>query len=106
MTTFGDRLRDLRERKQLSQNELSKVFGLTASTISQYEANKRKPDSEILKGIAEYFGVSIDYLLSVNQSEQPNTTSSSLHTNNDAVWYNIDVVPMQHKMRRDIYVFN
>jgi transcriptional regulator with XRE-family HTH domain len=64
--TFGKRLRQLRENKQLSQLDLSKLLNIANSTLSLYEADKRFPEPEILKRIADFFGVSIDYLLGHN----------------------------------------
>jgi len=60
---FGEILKDLRKQHGLSQDDLAKVLGISKSTIGMYEQGKRSPHSdEILKGIATYFGVSIDYL--------------------------------------------
>lgn len=61
--SFGKRLRSLREDKKLTQAELAAILGLGESTISFYEADKRKPDHDILVSIADYFDVSLDYLL-------------------------------------------
>ncbi|APC08571.1 helix-turn-helix domain-containing protein [Neomoorella thermoacetica] len=63
MKTLGERLRKLREEKGLTQIELAKKLSLANSTISQYEANKRTPDPPTLQRLADFFGVSIDYLL-------------------------------------------
>lgn len=60
---FGDILRSLRKEKGLTQAELAKAFSLGESTVSFYESNKRTPDYEILKKFADYFDVSVDYLL-------------------------------------------
>ncbi|MDC0763466.1 helix-turn-helix transcriptional regulator [Brevibacillus sp. AG] len=63
MTSFGMRLRELREGKDLSQEELGAKFGLGKVTISGYELSKRQPTLELIVGFAEFFGVSTDYLL-------------------------------------------
>ncbi|MDS1004925.1 helix-turn-helix transcriptional regulator [Clostridium sporogenes] len=60
---FGDRLKDLRERKQLTQNEFASILGIGRTTLSHYELNNREPDFETLEKIANYFDVSIDYLV-------------------------------------------
>jgi transcriptional regulator with XRE-family HTH domain len=60
---LGKRIEKLRKQKGLTQSELGKAFGFRDSTISQYETGKRKPDSDTLGKIADYFGVSTDYLL-------------------------------------------
>lgn len=60
---FGERLAKLRKEKGLTQEELAKALNITRSALSLYEIGKRDPDTETLKKMAEYFGVSIDYLL-------------------------------------------
>ena len=61
--TFGTRLRILRLQKDLTQADLAKSLGLGESTVSFYESDKREPDYRTLKQIANFFGVSTDYLL-------------------------------------------
>ncbi|WP_076178653.1 helix-turn-helix domain-containing protein [Clostridium botulinum] len=60
---FGDRLKELREQKQLTQNEFASILGIGRTTLSHYELNNREPDFETLEKIANYFDVSIDYLV-------------------------------------------
>ena len=64
--TFGKRLRDLRNERQLSQTELGKLFGLAGTTISQYESGLRFPDQKTLISICSYFDISSDYLLGLS----------------------------------------
>lgn len=69
MPTFGERFKQLRNEKGLKQEELinqfnkSFHFGFTKSAISQYENNKRIPEIQALSAFADYFNVSVDYLL-------------------------------------------
>lgn len=60
---FGERLKTLRENANLYQKELGDVLDVTSQTISGWEINRTKPDYNMLKRIANYFGVSTDYLL-------------------------------------------
>ena len=61
--TFGKRLRALREEKNMSQIELSKQLKITSQALSQYELGKRMPDTFMLEKLADFFDVTIDYLL-------------------------------------------
>ena len=62
--TFGDRLRKLREQKGITQKELGKVINTSDRVIGYYEANDRFPkDENILRTIADFFDVSVDYLV-------------------------------------------
>lgn len=57
------RLKELRKKEKLTMVELSEKLHLSQSTISLYESGKREPDVNTLKKIANFFNVSIDYLL-------------------------------------------
>ncbi len=61
---FGDRLKKLREEKNITQKELGIIVGVSDRVIGYYEANNRFPkDETILKKFADYFDCSLDYLL-------------------------------------------
>lgn len=57
MNSFGSRLRNLRKQDNLTQIELGKAIGVSKSTVSLYEHNRREPDFETLEKIADYFNV-------------------------------------------------
>lgn len=63
------RLRQLRENQKLSQAELGEALGMNQNTISRYETGMREPSNRDLILIADYFGVSVDYLL--GRTENP-----------------------------------
>ncbi len=60
---FGEILRELLEERDISQKEAAEDLNLAASTFGNYVRSVREPDCETLKRIADYFEVSIDYLL-------------------------------------------
>lgn len=66
---FGDRLKELRKNKNLTQEEFGKLFGVAKNTVSYWEANTSKPDIDLIKEIAQYFNVTTDYLLGLNQND-------------------------------------
>lgn len=74
--TFGQRFKQLRVEKNLTQQELAedfnKIYGhnFAKSSISQYENDKRRPETEALKHFSLYFNVSIDYLLGVSDDRK------------------------------------
>lgn len=68
---LGNRLKNLREEKDLYQKDLAKIFGISAGAIGLYENNRRTPDMELLKEMAEYFNVSTDYLLGKSDLRNP-----------------------------------
>ncbi|EJR09136.1 hypothetical protein II9_05567 [Bacillus cereus MSX-D12] len=60
---FGQNLRKLRNSKGISLSKLGKELGVTGSAISAWELGKKEPSFDMLKKIASYFMVSINYLL-------------------------------------------
>lgn len=63
MKKFGENLRKLRDRHDMTQEALGKLLNVTQSTIAYYESGKKQPTLETLLIIADYFEVSTDYLL-------------------------------------------
>lgn len=58
-----NRIKMLREELGLSQSEFANKIGLTQQSISLYEKEDRKPSQDVLEALADFFHVSIDYLL-------------------------------------------
>ena len=57
------RLKELRDRRGISQLKLAMDLGLTQNSVSRYESGAREADYKTLIALADYFGVSVDYLL-------------------------------------------
>lgn len=74
MSTFGYRFKTLRKEKDLTQRELVEDFNrkynydFNRPAISNYEHNRRIPETEALKAFADYFNVSVDYLLGISDN--------------------------------------
>lgn len=60
---FPDILKHLRKSENMNQLELANAIGVSRSTIGMYESGQREPDFETMEAIADYFNVSMDYLL-------------------------------------------
>lgn len=60
---FSIRLKELRKKKNLLQKDIANMLKISTSAYGFYEQGKREPDYETLKKLANYFKVSIDYLL-------------------------------------------
>lgn len=63
--SVGERIAKLRERRGLSQAQLAKELNVATSTLGMWETGKRGLKDDTLKMIAEFFGVSSDYLLGI-----------------------------------------
>ncbi len=64
---LGTRIQNARERKGLSASEAAKLVGVSKSTWSLYESDKRTPSVDTLKIIAEKLNVSMDYLVGLKR---------------------------------------
>lgn len=60
---FGERVKTLRIKKNIKQSELGKIVGLTYTAISDIERGRRTTTMEKLDALADYFEVSVDYLM-------------------------------------------
>ena len=58
-----NRIKDLREDRDLRQIDLANATGIDQRTISNYETGRSNPDCDALIRLADFFGVSIDYLV-------------------------------------------
>lgn len=61
--SFGERLKQLRMERKLNQSHCADIFNLSSSAIGSYERNEREPDYAHLVEFADYYKVSIDYLM-------------------------------------------
>lgn len=73
---FGERLKELRINKNLSQDELGNIFNehKAQSTIGTWERGTREPSMEDIIEIAKYFGVSIDFLFGLEEDKRSVTS--------------------------------
>lgn len=60
---LNDRIKELRQAKRMTQVDLAKSLGLTKQCVSNWENDNVLPSVEMLSRIADFFGVSTDYLL-------------------------------------------
>lgn len=63
----GERLKELRIAKKLTQDELAHIIGLKKSTICTYEKEKRRPKYQVIQKYMELFGVTAEYLMGIDQ---------------------------------------
>ena len=62
---FGENLKNLRRSRNLTQKDLGAKIGLSKAVVSKYENGMGYPSFDVLVRIAQYFGVTTDYLLGV-----------------------------------------
>ncbi|EJR28917.1 helix-turn-helix domain-containing protein [Bacillus mycoides] len=72
---FGQRLRELRSKKNISATALGKALGIAQTTVSNWENSGYEPSYEMLVKISRYFGVSVDYLVGNDDDTNKNEIS-------------------------------
>lgn len=65
LTTFGERIRKLREEQELPQRKVAAILDIDTSLLAKYERNERHPSKELITKIAELY--KIDYSELVNE---------------------------------------
>lgn len=75
---FGQRMLNVRKSKKISQEEVAKAIGKHAPLVGRYERNEVKPSIEVAVQIAEYLGVSLDYLVGLSDLEIEANTMETL----------------------------
>ncbi len=66
-----DRLRKLRVEKDITQQDMADFLGITRPAYTAYESGRRQPDNESLSKLADFFNVSVDYLLGRTDIKNP-----------------------------------
>jgi len=60
---FADRLKELRKKRSLSQNELADAIGVHFTQVSRYERGETKPNAEAMTKLAQALDTTVDYLM-------------------------------------------
>lgn len=87
---LSERLEQLRKEKGILQGELANILNVAQTTVSGWENGYRKPDDDMLILLANYFDVSVDYLLGRSDNKNP---SNGLYTKTitDEDGYSIEI---------------
>lgn len=77
-TVLGQILKSLREEKGITQGGLAKILNVSRSSVANYETGVREPDIACIGDIADFFKVSVDYLLGRNPARYENPEDERL----------------------------
>ena len=86
MFDFGLHLKELRKLRNVTQRQLANDIGASERGIQQYELGERKPNYDMLIALANYFGVSIDYLVGRAGDAASQTEQQARPRSGDARW--------------------
>jgi len=68
---LGNRLKELRIKRGMTQESLAEMLGLDARAIWRYENDKNKPSSDVIAGMAQQLETTADYLLGLTDDPEP-----------------------------------
>ena len=71
-----NRIKEIRQEKNLSQTDIAKALGVTRQAISLYEKGDREPKLETWQKLADFFGVSVPYLQGISDIKDLETVST------------------------------
>ncbi|WP_461206420.1 helix-turn-helix domain-containing protein [Clostridium sp. DL1XJH146] len=88
---LGRKIKEERLSRKLSGEDLGKILGVTRTAISNWENGKRIPDITTIMSLADYFDVSIDYLMDRSMLKNSNVIRYSFKTNDTFITYDVNV---------------
>jgi transcriptional regulator with XRE-family HTH domain len=71
IVVFAQRLKELRIKRRMSQAGLAKVLGVVQGTVGNWESGTREPNFIILSRVADFFEVSIGYMVGTESDTRP-----------------------------------
>ena len=93
---FQERLFNLRRQAGLSQEELANLLNVTRQAVQKWEAGASRPDMDNLVLLAEYFQVSLDYLVTGKEAAPPPQSTQTVVNNYYHPWY-------EYKSKRTLF---
>lgn len=106
--TLGQRIKNLRKQKNMTQEDLGKILGVTKVSISGYENDTREPDNKSLIKLSNFFNVTTDYLLGRNKTpqwatqEDTNDLAEFLAENSDTLMYQGEKMTREDKEKLEV----
>lgn len=89
----GQILRQLRLKRQLTQNEAAENFGISQQTYQKYESGKTEANYDLLCDFATFYNVSVDYLLGREEQKNPLLEMAIKPINDEEMWQAYDKLP-------------
>jgi len=83
MEIFAQRITTLRKVHELTQSDIAKLLGITQANVYKYEKGLSEPPLETVKWYADYFDVSLDYLLGRTNNPAGKTNTTMVRTDKD-----------------------
>lgn len=97
---IGEKIKELRYKKGLTQEEIGAILGVSAQSVSKWERGEGYPDIEMLPSLANYFGISIDELLGADaDSKKYDEINTQWAENNKNGLHNENIALMKQALK-------
>lgn len=90
-----NRIRDLREDRDLRQADVAQAIGIDQRTLSNYETGKTNPDSFAIIKLADFFNVSADYLIGRNYNDKSDNSNRSILRKIEEIQLNLSELALE-----------
>lgn len=90
VSAIGERIKELRISKKLTQAELAQVLNIKRETVARWENGTRDLKTDVIISLAKYFNVSADYLLGISEYKTSETANVGYITGLSAVSISIN----------------
>lgn len=103
--TLGEKIALLRSQKKLTQERLAQALGISRASLAKYETNKNEPDLDTIRKIANFFDVSIDYLLdnTTSKNQSVDIKEALEDKNKRATWGGKELTDEQREKLKRIF---
>ena len=75
---IGDTIKRLRKEREITQEEFAEVLGVSCQSVSRWENDSCYPDIELIPTIAEFFGISTDRLMGIDETKEKEAVNKYL----------------------------
>lgn len=82
---IGETIKRLRKEREITQEEFAEVLGVSCQSVSRWENDNCYPDIELIPTIAEFFGISVDRLIGVDETKEKEAVNSYLEAFQKAI---------------------
>ena len=105
MVTFGEKIKELRKEKHITQKDMANALSITVSTLSHWECDYQEPSFKDVSRLADFFGCSVDYLLG-REDDFGNvaTPGAELPADEQELLANFRTLPREEKVQARSYV--
>ena len=82
---IGETIKELRKERDITQEEFADIIGVSSQSVSRWENNSCYPDIELIPIIAEYFEISTDRLLGIDDTKEKEAINAYLQAYQEAI---------------------